>query len=260
MFKTLYPELNVKPITIKIFNENKNGMPVVIAPGFFTDGDEEWVEKLIKIIDSPIVFVQWRSSNFSKLMMEFIPQIITSAVLPYKAAMIPLSIGKGFFRKWRECSELANQVGERLANFLNDVWDKDEKALFIGHSLGVRIITEAMKNLEYSNVFASISIAGAILKDRYEDNIMQARCIDGTMHVNLYSDSDYVLQYLYRVGEVDLKNKPIGMTESDLSHVENINLSLGHTSYLTSEEFLKYIAMYYREKRSEYYARCFNIN
>ncbi|WP_241375153.1 hypothetical protein, partial [Klebsiella pneumoniae] len=50
-------------IRIELFNEKSKGMPVVIAPGFLTYNDKSWAIKLSKVLKSPIIFVNWKSSN-----------------------------------------------------------------------------------------------------------------------------------------------------------------------------------------------------
>jgi predicted alpha/beta hydrolase family esterase len=241
-------------ITIELYNEDANGMPVVIAPGYMTDGDKSWGENLSKIIHSPIIFVQWRSSSFSELLWGLGITTVAGVFLPFRAATLPASLAKKVRDSWSRISELANDAGNCLARFLNDVWDGDEKALFIGHSLGVRVITEAMKQLNNANVLSSVSIAGAILQPLYDENISKANHVHSPMHVNIHSGSDLVLNYLYRIFEVSLE-KPLGINESKLGNVENINLDIGHTSYLSNKKFMRYIALHYKQARAMYYAR-----
>ncbi|ANS42653.1 DUF726 domain-containing protein [Serratia inhibens] len=269
-----------KPLKIELYNEGAKGIPVVIAPGYMTDGDKSWAKKLSKVINSPIIFVQWKSSNHWKLLKgmilpttsgmmttgmmttgmilplaaRMILPLAAGTVLPYRYVTLPTSVITGVRKSWRNSSNVANNAGKCLADFLNEVWDGEEKALFIGHSLGVRVITEAMKRLKNDNVLSSVSIAGAILQPIYDSNIELAKSVPLAKHVNIHSDSDWVLKYLYKVGELDLE-KPIGVTESTLENVENINLDIGHVSYLSNKNFMRYIALHYKQARAMYYAR-----
>ncbi|WP_338859459.1 DUF726 domain-containing protein [Serratia marcescens] len=241
-------------ITIELYNENANGMPVVIAPGYMTDGDKSWGEKLSKIIHSPIIFVQWRSSNIWGLLSELGITAVERILQPFRTATLPASLAIKIHESWSKNSKKANDAGDCLARFLNDVWDMDDKALFIGHSLGVRVITEAMTQLNNANVLSSVSIAGAILQPQYDENISNANHVHSPMHVNIHSESDWVLSYLYKIGEVSFEN-PVGITKSHLGNVENINLDIGHISYLSNKKFMRYIAIHYKQARAMYYAR-----
>lgn len=241
-------------ITIKLYNENANGMPVVVAPGYMTDGDKSWGKKLSEIINSPIIFVQWRSSSFSELSLGLIATIAAGLFLPFRAVTLPASLARKIYDSWSKSSKIASDAGDCLARFLNDVWDRDDKALFIGHSLGVRVITEAMKQLNNANVLSSVSIAGAILQPLYDENISKANHVHSPMHVNIHSSRDLVLKYLYKIGEISLE-RPVGINASKLGNVENINLDIGHMSYLSNKKFMRYIALHYKQARAMYYAR-----
>ncbi|KMJ14044.1 DUF726 domain-containing protein [Serratia marcescens] len=241
-------------ITIELYNENSNGMPVVVAPGYMTDGDKSWGKTLSKIIDSPIIFVQWRSSNIWRLLGGLGITALAGVSLPFRAATLPASLAKKIHDSWSEAAQIANYAGNRLAGFLNDVWDMDDKALFIGHSLGVRVITEAMTQLNNANVLSSVSIAGAILQPLYDENISKANHVHSPMHVNIHSSSDWVLKYLYKIGEISLE-RAVGINESKLGNVENINLDIGHMSYLSNKKFMRYIALHYKQARAMYCAR-----
>ncbi|HID9654340.1 TPA: DUF726 domain-containing protein [Serratia marcescens] len=241
-------------ITIELYNENANGMPVVIAPGYMTDGDKSWGEKLSKIIHSPIIFVQWRSSNIWGLLSGLGITAVTGVFLPFRTATLPVSLAKKIHSSWSEIAQIASYAGNHLARFLNDVWDMDDKALFIGHSLGVRVITEAMAQLNNANVLSSVSIAGAIRQPQYDENISNANHVHSPMHVNIHSESDWVLSSLYKIGEVSFED-PVGITKSHSENVENINLDIGHISYLSNKKFMSYIALHYKQTRAMYYAR-----
>lgn len=246
--------IGTSSITIELYNEGAKGMPVVIAPGYMTDGDKSWGEALSKIISSPIIFVQWRSSNIRSLSKELGITAIIGVLLPFRYALLPISLAKKIHGSWSKISKIANDAGERLARFLNDVWDGDEKALFIGHSLGVRVITEAMRKLKNDNVLSSVSIAGAILQPFYDLSINQANHVLSPMHINIHSNRDWVLKFLYKIGEFSLK-EPIGITESTQKNVKNINLDIGHISYLSNKKFMSYISVHYKQARAMYYAR-----
>lgn len=241
-------------IEIVLYNEKTKGMPVVIAPGFLTYNDKSWAIKLSKVLESPIIFVNWQSSNSNELLKKSIIPIVSGLAMSQRSVKIPINVIMMIKKVWDECSQDSYHAGDRLACFLNDVWDEDDRAIFLGHSLGVRIITGAMSRLNNKNICSSVSIAGAMPREYYEINLKLCKDYESIEHINIYNDKDRVLQLLYKLGEWEFKNKPIGLSESSLGNVKNINLNLGHLSCFSNENFIRFISGYYMQKRAECYA------
>lgn len=235
----------ISNIQITVINENCEGIPIVIAPGFLTENSNEWLDFLSKCINTPIIYVKWRSSSILGITKEVLYSALYSFIplrVPFRLSSVLGSVYK-VYDAWSEAAKEANLAGKDLANFLNDIWDDEDKGIFIGHSLGVRVITEAMTHLKYDNVFSSISIAGAIDVDEYEKRIMRIESNNQIQHINIFSNNDAVLKYLYIPAEFSLS--PLGLKESCLPCVDNILTNIGHTEYQDSEAFAKMISDIY---------------
>lgn len=208
-------------------NEDSDGIPVVIAPGFLTEDDDDWFEYFKDRIDSPLIYVKWRSSSILKLTRSTLSRSLFSTSLPG----ILLTSIIGLFSGWSNAAKEASLAGNDLSKFLNKIWYDDDKAIFIGHSLGVRVITEAMRTLTHDNVLTSIAIAGAINKDEYETRISAIKTKNKITHSNFYSDNDLILSWLYKIGEFNFEKLPIGLVRSDLENVKNYKTHFGHNEY-----------------------------
>ncbi|HEG4393489.1 TPA: DUF726 domain-containing protein [Morganella morganii] len=244
--------LGKNKIKITVTNEESNGVPIVIAPGFLTEHSEDWENFLKKHINTKIIYVNWQSS--SALLMA--KRALFSMLPSWTSALYTL--GPGWLRAggvltslweiykvWSRAADEANSAGVALARFLNDVWDDDDKGIFIGHSLGVRVITAAMASLKSDNILSSISIAGAIDVDEYEDRIKKTKCQERVKHTNIFSDNDAILKYLYIPAELSFS--PLGLEKSKLPCVNNILTDIGHTEYHDKEMFSEMIIDLYND-------------
>jgi len=222
---------------IEILNENHEGIPVVIAPGFLTQDNEDWKKYIADRIDAPIYYIKWRSESILSISTSALTSVATGLVMPVRGLVMSAYFIASLFKSWSSAAKESSLAGKDLAKVLNDVWDNDDKAIFIGHSLGVRVITEAMRSLNSDNVLTSISIAGAILKEDYEERINQIKSHGVVEHTNIYSNNDSILKWLYKIGEFTYTKLPIGLVKSDLKNVKNHPVNIGHTEYHENSEF-----------------------
>ncbi|MDD7993764.1 DUF726 domain-containing protein [Kosakonia radicincitans] len=232
-------------IEIIIENDDHDGIPVVIAPGFLTEGDDDWLKYFKERIDAPLIYVKWRSSSTFKLTASILTKSLVTLSLPGINATKIITTGIGFFSDWSNAAKEASLAGKDLSRILNDIWDDDDKAIFIGHSLGVRVITEAMRTLSHDNVLTSIAIAGAINKDDYDARISAIKTKGKVQHSNFYSDNDSILTWLYRIGEFNFQKLPIGLVCSDLENVKNYKTHFGHNEYREKNIISKTIVKLY---------------
>lgn len=250
--KTIFERVMDRPnsnTTINVINGDMKGIPVVIAPGFLTEKSYNWLNYFSKRINAPLIYVNWKSSSQSKILQKSLfpemPVWVNTFTRP--AMSLPIGLPTNSFIEWASASSEAYNAGVDLANILNDIWDNDDKAIFIGHSLGVRVITQAMTLLQHDNVLTSISIAGAISKEKYEQRISGIKSVRTITHSNLYSTDDIILKYFYRIGELSYSSNPIGLTCSDLYNVINHKTNIGHTEHHESADFEKIIMTLYKE-------------
>lgn len=234
-------------IEVIIKNEDCDGVPIVIAPGFLTEDQQDWLTYIEKRINAPLIYVKWRSSSVLKITQNALLTFLPSLAIPYIGTYRIPSILSCMFSGWSNAAKEASLAGRDLSKIINDIWDDEIKAVFLGHSLGVRVITEAMHTLNHDNVLTSISIAGAIDTEEYEKRLSGIKTKRRIKHINMYSDNDAILKWLYRIGELNYKSNPIGLIRCDLENVINYKSSIGHTEYHKNHAFSKTIIELYDE-------------
>lgn len=247
-YESLFGFKRTCQIEILTLNEDHDGVPVIIAPGFLTQDSEDWKDFIASKIDAPIIYVKWQSSSILRMSLSTLTSIVMPAIGLLKTASYVVSI----FSAWTTAAKEANLAGQELARFINTMWHDEDKAIFIGHSLGVRVITEAMRNLDHDNVLTSISIAGAINKDDYDARISSIRTLRNITHSNLFSTNDAILTWLYRIGEFNFVKLPIGLVTSSLENVRNYRSTTGHTEYHERIAFSNKLIQLYQEAIDSY--------
>jgi len=241
---------NLSPgkIELDILNEDHDGIPIVIAPGFLTQGSDDWKNYIASKIDAPIYYVKWRSSSVLHFASKQLALNSARSLLSFTNLTLKgMGLLASAYMEWKSAANEANRAGVALARFLNDVWYDDDKAVFIGHSLGVRVITEAMRNLTHDNVMTSISLAGALNRDEYDRRITAIASPRTIAHSNVYSTNDQILKWVYRMGELNYSQRPIGLECSGLANVHNHKNAIGHTEYHDDEEFGEFILARYND-------------
>lgn len=236
-------------IKLTFLNEDHDGIPIVLAPGFLTEGSEDWLKYVQSKIDAPIIYVQWRSSSILKVSTKVLFGMLGNIIFKSTGGLMLVGIisivrrlkihnfFSGAYSSWASAAKEANSAGLELANILNDKWNNNDKAVFIGHSLGVRVITNAMINLKHDNILTSISVAGAINQEEFNARITNIESPRKINHSNLYSTNDRVLKWLYRIGELNVKKLPIGLSQSRLDNVTDYRNDIGHTKYHNENEY-----------------------
>jgi len=246
-YKSLFGFTRKCEIEIILRNEDHDGIPIVIAPGFLTENQEDWLTYIEERIKAPLIYVKWRSSSITRMTQKSLISLLPSLAIPIIGSYRVPALLSTIYSSWSNAAKEASLAGRDLSRVLNDIWDDDDKAIFIGHSLGVRVITEAMRTLKYDNVLTSISIAGAIDSEEYEKRIVAINSKRSIKHTNMYSDNDAILKWLYRIGELNYKKDPIGLVRCDLDNVINYKSSIGHTEYHEKYIFSKTIVEIYNK-------------
>ncbi|EMO5716199.1 TPA: DUF726 domain-containing protein [Enterobacter roggenkampii] len=244
-YKSLFGFTRKCEIEIILRNEDHDGIPIVIAPGFLTENQEDWLSYIEERIKAPLIYVKWRSSSITQMTQKSLVSLLPSLAIPIIGAYRVPALLSTIYSSWSNAAKEASLAGRDLSRVLNDIWDDDDKAIFIGHSLGVRVITEAMRSLKHDNVLTSISIAGAIDSEEYDKRILAINSKRIIKHTNMYSDNDAILKWLYRIGELNYKKDPIGLVRCDLDNVINYKSSIGHTEYHEKYIFSKTIIELY---------------
>ncbi len=141
---------------------------------------------------------------------------------------------------WTVACHNADKAGRVLGHYLATTPVAQQSVVLIGYSLGARVILSALDYLEKENAAGIVDdvyfLAGAVATS---DNRLQ-RLVYG-LHsavrgriVNIYSDKDFILKYLYCM--MNLWEIPIGITALQETRIKNLNFTQlvgGHFRYIT---------------------------
>ena len=129
----------------------------------------------------------------------------------------------------------AEKTGEVLADALVNKAQGERPVTLIGYSLGARVIYSCLMNLARRRVFGlveSVVLIGAPLPSSTNEWRMMRSVVSGRL-VNVFSENDYVLGFLYRTSSIQYGIAGLQKIEG-LPGVENIDVSetvSGHLRY-----------------------------
>jgi phage antirepressor YoqD-like protein len=137
---------------------------------------------------------------------------------------------------WGVAKNRAEQAGRHLGDYIADGGFGGLSITLVGYSLGTRVIVAALDQLAKRGVSGKIFdvylLAGAVAQnDPRLEQISQV--VEGKI-VNVYSEKDLVLAYVYRTAE--WLARPIGMSKLELDGVLNLDVTDwvgGHINYKT---------------------------
>lgn len=129
----------------------------------------------------------------------------------------------------------ADKAGEVLADALINKAQGERPVTLIGYSLGARVIYTCLKTLAARHAFGlveSVVLIGAPAPSDTSDWRVMRSVVSGRL-VNVYSENDYVLGFLYRTSSIQYGIAGLQKIEG-LSGVENVDVSesvSGHLRY-----------------------------
>ncbi|MCJ1238572.1 hypothetical protein MMC14_006562 [Varicellaria rhodocarpa] len=129
----------------------------------------------------------------------------------------------------------AEKTGEVLADALVNKAQGQRPVTLIGYSLGARVIYSCLMNLARRRVFGlveSVVLIGAPLPSSTNEWRMMRSVVSGRL-VNVFSENDYVLGFLYRTSSIQYGIAGLQKIEG-LPGVENVDVSetvSGHLRY-----------------------------
>ncbi len=156
---------------------------------------------------------------------------LASALWPIgllKAARVidnPFSVAKG----------RADKAGEVLADALINKAQGERPVTLIGYSMGARVIYSCLKSLAARKAFGlveSVVMMGSPTPSDTSDWRIMRSVVSGRL-VNVYSENDYILGFMYRTSSIQYGVAGLQKVEG-LAGVENVNVSEdvpGHLRY-----------------------------
>lgn len=221
---------------------NKNGVLIrrragdkskrlVIVNGWFSEGKSDplnnWQNTIDRFYSDWIVYnLDWKATTTGGLVMRCLGTI-GGLSIPGKIAGVAAQV----LAQWMMAVGAAEEAGIHLAVSVESAAErargKPPKWVFMGHSLGARVIYHALQALALhsdTRIHHVQLLGGAVNTDANWDLAVQAVT---TRVCNYYSCSDPILTFLYFVGTMG--GDPIGVNPIPVSSnrkVKNIDVSL----------------------------------
>lgn len=174
------------------------------------------------------------SAAFSYAKKEIISRTVFASLMVALWPLGLLKVGKVLDNPWRIAFVRSQKAGIVLADALCEKVQGNRPVTLVGYSLGARTIYDCCKELVKRKKFGiieSVILMGAPTPaDTSDWSAIRAIC-SGRV-VNVYSERDYILGFLYRTASVQFGIA--GLQEVDAAGVENVDVSdlvEGHLRY-----------------------------
>ncbi|MEO2282058.1 DUF726 domain-containing protein [Pseudoalteromonas pernae] len=222
---------------------------IVVVNGFLTGNDDK-VQDWLEVVDTlhpenRVIHAHWDASNLIRIAKRSGLTLVTLLwTIPVGIVfLLGASVSKRIAQDWQKALEDTELSGYRLASYLEE---QDGQFILYGHSLGARVIYHAIKNTNrVDSIAGALLFGGAIGNDEPWLELYEKH--PQLILFNCYSDRDWVLKTLYRLGTI-FTNTPIGLSgieNSKSSLIYNINVSgvvSGHNKYKRKEVAERLIA------------------
>lgn len=218
---------------------NKGIDPIIICiDGFLTENEDgqRWIENLPdELKKHTILYLKWESQAFLNIVKEiFTPHMEKLLKKFFAPAMV-----RDIIKVWSTATNNAEKAGKSLAGLIHD---EKKDFIFIGHSLGSRVIHSCLESLSLTDKcnIIDVYLLGGAVKNDYGSWINESELIQGNIY-NFLSERDTVLQILYKIGEgSSMKfDKPIGRNKINVNKIENLNATHLINSHMVYHENLK---------------------
>lgn len=191
------------------------------------------LEALLNLGNSLTTMVSSAAWGYAK--QEVLKRTILASLM---AAMWPLAllkVSRVVDNPFSVAKSRADKAGEVLADALINKAQGERPVSLIGYSLGARVIYTCLQNLARRRAFGlveSVVLIGAPTPSDTSDWRVIRSVVSGRL-VNVYSENDYVLGFLYRTSSIQLGVAGLQKIEG-LPGVENVDVSgsvSGHLRY-----------------------------
>lgn len=174
------------------------------------------------------------STAFAYAKKEIISRTVFAALMNALWPIGLLKIGRVLDNPWRIAFTRSQKAGVVLADALCERVQGNRPVTLIGYSLGSRVIYDCLKTLASRSKFGlveNVVVMGSPTPADAIDWKLIRSVVSGRV-VNVYSENDYILGFLYRTASVQFGIA--GLQEVDCYGIENVNVSHlveGHLRY-----------------------------
>ena len=176
-----------------------------------------------------------KSAAWTVAKKEIIARTIFASLLEAFWPISLLKVAKVIDNPFSVCKSRADKAGLVLADALINKAQGERPVTLIGYSLGARLLYSCLMSLAERRAFGlveSVVLIGTPAPSASADWRAIRSVVAGRL-VNVYSEHDYILGFLYRTSSIQLG--VAGLQEvQDVSGVENVNVSeivSGHLRY-----------------------------
>ena len=191
------------------------------------------LEALMNLGNSMTAMVSSAAWGYAK--SEMIKQTIFAELLTAMWPMALLKVARVVDNPFSIAKSRAEKAGEVLADALINKAQGERPVTLIGYSLGARVIYSCLMSLAKRRAFGlveSVVLIGAPAPSTTSDwRVM--RSVVASRLVNVYSENDYVLGFLYRTSSIQYGVAGLQKVEG-IPSVENVDVSetvSGHLRY-----------------------------
>jgi pimeloyl-ACP methyl ester carboxylesterase len=191
------------------------------------------VEALLQLGNSLQSMVSSYAWSFVKLeiLKRTVLATLWSALWPVYLLKMATSIDNPF----NMARNRSDKAGEVLADALINKAQGERPVTLVGYSLGSRVIYSCLTSLAERKAFGlveSVVLIGSPIPSNSSNWRMMRSVVSGKV-INVYSENDYILAFLYRATSIQLGVAGL-QSISDVDGVENMNLTKevsGHLRY-----------------------------
>ena len=191
------------------------------------------LEALMNLGNSMTAMVSSAAWGYAK--SEFIKQTVFAELMAAMWPLAVLKVARVVDNPFSIAKSRADKAGEVLADALINKAQGERPVTLVGYSLGARVIYSCLMSLARRRVFGLIESAvliGAPIPSTTSDwRVM--RSVVASRLVNVYSENDYVLGFLYRTSSIQYGVAGLQKIEG-IPSVENVDVSetvSGHLRY-----------------------------
>lgn len=230
---------------------------MICVSGWLTGKDSirtPWMRTLTNHNNYETYAIQWETETLLKL-GNALGTLVTNTLLTFagrqvlmrttlaaatSALMWPvavLQLGDVIDNPWSMGLDRARKAGLVLADAIRSRAVGSRPVTLVGYSLGALVCWSCLKDLVKTCSFGLVKSVLLMGLPATIDRAMlfQARCIVSDRFIHAYSTNDWVLQFLYRASQLEIRKNLAGLNPIDnVPGIESIDISRhinGHTDY-----------------------------
>ena len=218
---------------------------IIVINGFLSESKQDvndWLDVVDELYPSQrVLHLDWPSFSLKKLFDLKYESKLKNAMLLAIALISPSSSMAKALRDmvvgWVAAMDEAEAAGKWLAAYVDS--QKNKNFILMGHSLGARVSYHALANLKRTKSIDFMYLFGGAVSNTeiWDDSCGRHKELKV---INCFSENDYVLKYLYKVGTL-FTNTPAGLksipkkTETLIYNVDLSHIVDGHTTYKNTQ-------------------------